>query len=194
MNNNTSYFIFFIDVSGSMYGKNISVVNAALTECINSLQLAHTGHNSNIQLGIYSFSERVYEVVRLRPIRDIDSPLIRVVPDREGFYSLSSYTCLYNGMEKIFQKLKFDTNNDNAFVFIATDGKSTDHKNDTVIKNVKHFPIYQKALKYIALTDDNVKNVKAEVLAFVDGVTDNIIPLDQLPDMIAKLQVLLENS
>lgn len=192
--NKTFYFIFFIDVSGSMLGKNISVVNAALTECINILQSAHTGHNSDIQLGIFSFSERVYKVVHLRPICDIDSPLIRVVPDREGFYSLSSYTCLYNGMERLFQNLKFDINKDNAFIFIATDGKSTDSKNDTIIKNVKHFPIYQKALKYIALTDGNVKNLKEDVLAFVDGVTDNIIPLDQLPDMIAKLQVLLENS
>lgn len=192
--NNTFYFIFFIDVSGSMFGKNISVVNAALTECINFLQLAHTGHNSNIQLGIYSFSERVYEVVHLRPISDIDSPLIHVVPDREGFYSLSSYTCLYNGMERLFQNLKFDINKDNAFIFIATDGKSTDSNNDAIIKNVKRFPIYQKALKYIAITDDNVKNLQTDVLAFVDGVTDNIIPLDQLPDMIAKLQVLLENS
>lgn len=192
--NNTFYFIFFIDVSGSMFGKNISVVNAALTECINSLQLAHTGHYSNIQLGIFSFGEKVYEVVHLRPICDIDSPLIRVVPDREGFYSLSSYTCLYNGMERLFQNLKFDTNKDNAFIFIATDGKSTDSKNDTIVKNLKRFPIYQKALKYIAITDGDVKNLKADVLAFVDGVTDNIIPLDQLPDMIAKLQVLLENS
>lgn len=192
--NNTFYFIFFIDVSGSMLGKNISVVNAALTECINSLQLAHTGHNSNIQLGIYSFSEKVYEVVRLRPICDVDSPLIRVVPDREGFYSLSSYSCLYNGIERLFQNIKFDINRDDAFIFIATDGKSTDSNNDTIIKNVKRFPIYQKALKYIALTDDNYKSMRADVLAFVDGVTDNIIPLDQLPDMIAKLQVVLENS
>lgn len=192
MNDKIFYFLFFIDVSGSMLGKNISVVNAAITECINVLQQSYNERKSNIQVGIYTFSERVYTAINLQPIQSIASPLIRVIPDSEGFYALSSYLCLYNGMEKLFHRMAFNSEKDNAFIFLASDGKSTDSTYNAT-ETIKQYPIYQKAYKYIALTDDNPKQIKDDVIAFIDGNISNVIPLEQLPDVITKLQVLLES-
>lgn len=194
MNDKNFYFLFFIDVSGSMLGKQISCVNAALSECINVFHQTEADSYSKARIGIYSFSEKVFTVIGLQPIHHISSPQLRVASDNDGFYSLSSFTALFKGMKKLFESIPFRSEIDNAYIFLVSDGKSTDFKDDALIQSVQQFPIYQKALKYFALAGDDVHQISEDAAAFTEGAESDVIGLEQLPDVVAKLQVVLGNS
>lgn len=191
MDNKIYYFLFFVDISGSMLGKNISVVNAAIAEAINVIQQSNVEKKCNVQIGIYSFNDKVYTVTKLNSIEYVTSPILRIVPDKEGFYSLSSFNSLYNGMNELFNRMKYDANRDCVFLFVASDGKATDIENDIIIHSLRNNPIYQNAEKYISLPDLEWQNVQNNVKQFVENNSSNAISLEQLPDLIAKLQVLI---
>lgn len=97
-------FLFVVDVSGSMYGQKIASVSASLTECLAELKQMEFSGDYDIKVSLVTFAEKMQiRVLNEKPDR-ISGSQIAVEPKTNGFYSLTSYTCLYRGLHQLLKK------------------------------------------------------------------------------------------
>lgn len=178
--------LFIADVSGSMYGEKIQSVNAAIAECLGVLR---EGKNKgkNIKVGYVNFHE---EMSALSFDENPDSGVFKVSPDEGGFYHLTSFACMYDGLYHILEKM--DESYENLCLILITDGKPVDSGEYSVsLEKVKSLDVFRNAQKFVALARDEINAMDKDMLEFVRFNGDKIVKLSDLSISLSRLDMLL---
>lgn len=183
-------FWFIVDVSGSMYGENIASVHASLAECMNELKAPNAIADKEIYVKILTFSDTLEVLNEGEEIKDFVLPQFIVKEDEDGFYSVTSYKCLYEG---IYHLLAEDSEKD--YYFLLTDGKVIDtDEYEEALERIQNCLAYKNAEKYVALVGTENHMIDNDIMKFVDFKGDRIAELGQLSDVISKLRRMYSNN
>ena len=188
----TVNFLFVIDISGSMYGKKIASVNASLSECVAELkQIGYSGQY-DIKVSVVSFADKM-EVHKLNEKPDnIGALHLKVEPQSDGLYRITSYNCLYSGLKKMFDKNEISDKKQgkNTFVLLFTDGRPVDmdeyHK---AYENICNCERYKNATKYVGYVEEETDMFNRETVRFVDFKAEHIVRASEMSSEIGKLQM-----
>jgi len=185
-------FLFVVDVSGSMYGQKIASVNASLTECMAELKQIEYSSKCDLRISIVTFAEKMQiHKVNEKP-ENISSPHLKVEPQADGLYLITSFGCLYKGLKYLFDNKKISDGKQgkNTFVFLFSDAKPVDEKayNDAyeAIQNCIEF---KNATKYVGYVEDGSDKFNRETVKFVDYKADHIVRSSEVSGEIGKLQM-----
>lgn len=185
---NKSTVIFIVDTSGSMFGQKIEAVNAAIAECIEVIR-NHNNYNS-IQMGYATFDEKWGDFIVKD---DIGTVGFKVKSNADGFYNLTSFQCLYEGMERclaVFNNEK-TIGKSKLCLFLITDGKLADGGEYTeVLERVKNMNAFRNAERYVALVGSDVNGMDNDVLEFVGYKADKIVKLNDAASALLKVSFL----
>ena len=143
-------FLFVVDVSGSMYGQKIASVNAALTECLAELKQLEMNGNHNIKVSIATFAEKMHLIKTNRAPGDIEALNIKVEPMEDGFYLVTSFACLYRGLQYLFSKktIADEKQGKNTYIFLFSDAKPVDGKEyESVFEQIQNCIEFKNAAK-----------------------------------------------
>lgn len=186
-----STVIFLVDTSGSMFGQKIEAVNAAIAECIEVIR--NHNNDGSIQMGYATFDEKWGDFV----IKDdIGTVGFKVKSNPDGFYNLTSFQCLYEGLERCLTLF----NNENTIgksklcLFLITDGKPADSGEYTeVLERVKSMNAFRNAERYVVMvgSDNGMDN---DVLEFVGYKADKIVKLNDAASTLLKVSFLSGSS
>ena len=181
---NKSTIIFIIDTSGSMYGQKIVAVNAAIAECAEVVR--NYDKNSNLQIGYATFDER-WGGISLK--KNIDIETFKITANPDGFYRLTSFQVLYEGLEN---ELCISDNNCCALCLVlVTDGKPADSGEYTdVLERVKSTNVFRYAERFVALVGNDVNGMDNDVLEFVGFKADRVVKLNDAASALLKVSFL----
>lgn len=190
-------FVFVIDVSGSMYGKKIASVNASLTECLYELKQLGCSEEYDIKVSIVTFAEKMNFQHINEKQDNISAPHIKVEPQADGFYSVTSFGCLYNGLNDLLSNDKSDNRKisdgregKNTFIFLFSDAKPIDNKEyNEAYEAIQSCTGFKNATKYVGYVEDNSDKFNSETLKFVDYKPDHIVRASEMSGEISKLQM-----
>ena len=186
-------FVFLADVSGSMYGTKIASVNAVLNECIAELkQIGQNMSGYDIEVSVFGFAESMKTYSMCEKIASVESPVLKVEKHADGFYMLTSFTCLYEGITKLFKEKYIDDGEDgiNTFVILITDGKAVDSDEyEFAYDQAKACSAFRKAAKYVGFADESADKYNQETVKFVEYQANRICSLIDLPMEINNLQM-----
>ena len=175
--------IFIVDTSGSMCGQKIESVNAAVAECLGVLIKYQTG-NENLMTGFLTFDEKAGDLVWER---DGGAAVFKVKPKSNGFYSMTSFSCLYEGLYAVLRECQTDR----LCLFLITDGRPTDSgEYADALEKVKSLEVFRRADRYVVLSGNDTGGIGNDVLEFVGFQADKIIHLSDLSGCMAKVQML----
>lgn len=189
----TVNFLFVIDVSGSMYGQKISSVNAALMECLTELkQISCSDDEYDIKVSIITFAETMQiQVINENP-RSISAPHINVEAKTDGFYSVTYYDCMYNGLRQLFEngRIADEKQGENTFVFLISDAKPVD-ENDyrDAFDKIQRISGFKNAARYFSFAEEKSDKYNKNSVRFVNYKADRIIRVPEMPGEISKLQM-----
>ena len=187
---NKATVIFLVDTSGSMFGQKIEAVNAAIAECLEVIR-NHNNDNS-IQMGYATFDEKWEDFVVKD---DIGAVSFKVRSNSDGFYSLTSFRCLYEGMERCLEVFGNEKNNGKSrlCLFLITDGKPADSGEYTeVLERVKSMNVFRNAERYVALVGSDANGMGNDILEFVGYKADKIVKLNDAASALLKVSFLSE--
>ncbi len=187
----TISFWFIVDVSGSVHGQKIAAVNAVLTECLDELKSIDGMVNDTLCMGLIAFSDKMEVINEGEPVSSITLPQIVVKQGEDGFYPITSYACLYDGMERVVKELSLmGKKNNQNYLFLVTDGKAADSgEYMEQLENAKNCVAYKKAYRYVAIVGDDLEVLDSDTLCFVDYKADRIMKLVDLPSEISKFKL-----
>lgn len=185
-------FLFVIDVSGSMYGQKIASVNASLSECIAELkQMAYAGEY-DIKVSVVKFAEKMqFDKINEKP-ENIGAPHIKVEPQADGLYFITSFDCLYKGIKNLFdtKKISDGKQGKNTFIFLFSDAKPVDEKAYHVAyEAIQNCTEFKNATKYVGYTEEDSDKFNRETVKFVDYKADRIVRASEISREISKLQM-----
>lgn len=176
--------IFVVDTSGSMFGQKIEAVNAAIAECTEVIR-NHNSSNS-LQMGYVTFDEKWGDFVIKNDIGTID---FKVKANADGFYNLTSFQCLYKGLERSLGD--FNNSKSGLCLFLITDGKPADGGEYTeVLERVKNMDAFRNSERYVALVGNDVNGMDNDVLEFVGYKADRIVNLNDAASTLLKVSFL----
>lgn len=184
-------FLFVVDVSGSMYGQKIASVNGVLAECLSEIRQLAAATNYEILVSVAIFAEKMRMEVQNEPAVKVSTPRLQVVKQSSGFYPLTSYSCLYQGMEAIFENNMLNDGNkgNNTFVFLFSDGKPDSEAYERALRTAKSSETFRNAIKYVVLTNMKSKEFRRDILLFADGREERVLEEQEVPAEIGKLQM-----
>lgn len=188
----TFNFLFVIDVSGSMYGQKIAAVNASLTECLAELRQIGASANYDIKVNIATFAEKMQLHILNEKPENIGAPHIKVEPQTDGFYSVTSFTCLYKGLKYLFENKKImdKKQGKNTFVFLFSDAKPVDgNEYKEVLDSIQQCVEFKNSIKYVGFVEDEMDKYNKYTIRFVDYKADQIVRVSEIPGEIRKLQM-----
>lgn len=188
----TVNFLFVIDVSGSMYGQKIASVNASLTECLAELkQIGYSGRY-DIKVSMVTFAEKMQlHKINEKP-DNIGAPHIKVEPQADGLYLITSFGCLYKGLKYLFDNKKISDSNQgkNTFIFLFSDAKPVDEKEyNAAYEAIQSCTGFKNATKYVGFVEDDSDKFNRETVKFVDYKADHIVRASEMSGEISKLQM-----
>ena len=194
-------FLIVADVSGSMYGQKIAAVNASLSECIAELKEINSNDQYDIKVTVASFADTM-EIHKLNAaLDDIGAISMKVEPHTNGFYRITSYNCLYSGLQNIISNnlMPDGKNGKNTYIFLYTDAMPIDAKDyDAAYESILKNDTYKNAVKYVGYVvedgsymDDKSDMFNKETVRFVDHQAANIVNVSDLSTEINKLQMTL---
>lgn len=185
-------FVFLADVSGSMFGQKIASVNAVLNECVAELKQIGSMPAYDIDVSVFGFADKMITYKLNEKIADLESPILKVEKQADGFYMITSFTSLYEGIKKLFAENHIDDGADgkNTFVILITDGKAVDSDEyQTAYDQARDCQAFRNAVKYAAFADEKADKYNKETIKFVDYQADRICRLTDLSGEINKLQM-----
>ena len=185
-------FLFVVDVSGSMYGQRIASVNAALAECMAELRQIAASGNYAIKASVVTFAEKMQVYKMNEYPGEMDLPQLKVEPQEDGFYLLTSYSCLYKGLMYLFQKEKIQDGNQgkNTFIFLFSDAKPVDSKKYAdSYREIQQCVPFKNAEKYVAYADEESDEYNKNTVMFVDYKAEHIKRISGIAGEIGKLQM-----
>ena len=151
-------FLFVIDVSGSMYGQKIASVNASLTECLAELKQIGYSERYDIRVSMLTFAEKMQlHKINEKP-DNISVAHIKVVPQADGLYLITSFGCLYKGLKYLFDNKKISDGNQgkNTFIFLFSDAKPIDEKEyNAAYEAIQNCTGFKNATKYVGYVEDD---------------------------------------
>lgn len=176
--------IFIVDTSGSMFGQKIEAVNAAIAECTEVIRNHDNGRY--LQMGYATFDEKWGRIV----LKDgVGTAAFGVESNSDGFYNLTDFQCLYEGLEKDLRK--FDKSDLGLCLLLITDGKPADSGEYTdVLERVKSMDAFRKAERYVVLVGNDVNRLDNNVLEFVGFQADRIVKLNDVASTLSKVSFL----
>ena len=179
--------LFLIDTSGSMYGRRIEAVNAALVECMNVLDMS--SRKNDISVGYVRFDERIGTLILQN---DFTPKTYSVKANSDGFYNTTSFACLYNGLYDVIGDLQ---DVDSLYMFLISDGKPVDSgEYNEIYERVNNNSVFKKAERYVAVVGDEDLRINEDELKFVGSYADNVIKLRDLSSLFAKLSFNSDSS
>ena len=163
--------IFIIDTSGSMHDQKISSVNAALTECMDVLRSYSSKKSNRIDVGFITFNETMNPIIWSN---QMTAPSFSVTPNRDGFYPITSFKCLYEGL---YNSLAGIRQSSEIYMILITDGKATEKRieYDEAFEKVNTLKQFRDAKRYAAIVgldeDPRMAGNKADsdILDFLSG-------------------------
>lgn len=120
------------------------------------------------------------------------APCFKVEPQSDGFYPLTSFECLYKGLQSLFDNNEFDDGKqgENTLIYLFSDAKPVDSKTyENVFETMQNYPSYKNAAKYIAFVDEKEDKYNKHTIKFVDYKAEKIIQMIDIPGEISKLQM-----
>lgn len=188
----TVNILFIIDVSGSMYGQKIASVNASLTECMAELkQIVHVGGH-NVKISLITFAEKMRVLKNNENLDSVSIPHINVEAQGDGFYPVTSFGCLYNGLKLIFENSSMWDGKDgkNTFVFLFSDAKPVDEKAyNAAYEDIQNNTSFRNSVKYFGYVEDGSDKFNRETVRFVENKADHIVRASEMSGEISKLQM-----
>lgn len=188
----TVNFLFVIDVSGSMYGQKIASVNASLTECMAELKQIGYSDRYDFKVSMMTFAEKMQlHKVNEKP-DNIGAPHIKVEPQADGLYLITSFGCLYKGLKILFDNKKISDGKQgkNTFIFLFTDAKPVDQKEyNAAYEAIQNCTGFKNAIKYVGYVEDDSDKFNRETVKFVDYKADHIVRASEMSGKISKLQM-----
>lgn len=188
----TVNFLFVIDVSGSMHGQKIASVNASLTECLAELKQMEFSGKYDIKVSMVTFAEKMQlHKINEKP-ENIGAPHIKVEPQADGFYLVTSFTCLYKGLKHLFENRKITDGKQgkNSFVFLFSDAKPVDGQDYTeAFEAIQHCSEFKNATKYVGFVEEESDIFNKDTVKFVDYKADHIVRASEMSEEIRKLQM-----
>ena len=179
-----STVIFIVDTSGSMFGKKIEAVNAAIAECTEVIRNHNV--NNSLQVGYASFNEKWGNLVIKN---DIGTVSFRVQANADGFFNLTSFQCLYEGLEKELDD--FSTSKSGLCLFLITDGKPADGGEYTdILERVKNMNTFRNSERYVAIVGSEENGMNNDILEFVGQKADRIVNLNDAASTLLKVSFL----
>ena len=176
--------ILFVDVSGSMYGQKIEAVNAAIAECVEVIR--NHNINNSIQIGYAAFDDKWRDFMIKE---DVGSINYKICPNADGFYNLTYFQRLYEGIEKCLSV--FNNAKTKLCLLLITDGKPADSGEYTeVLERVKSMDSFRRAERYVALVGNDTNGRDNDVLEFVGFKADKIVKLHEVADTLRKVSFL----
>ena len=164
-------FLFLIDISGSMHGQKISSVNAALTESMEVLKNKKETYHREVKVGFLTFSDKMDSIIWCD---QLVSPSFSVEPNEDGFYSITSYKCLYDGL---YHFLISSDDLGDLYIILITDGKTTEKRReyDESFERANSLDSFRCANRYAAIVDLDIDKGLAnniadnDILEFLSG-------------------------
>lgn len=185
-------FLFVVDVSGSMYGQKIASVSASLTECLAELKQLEFSGDYDIKVSLVTFAEKM-QIRELNEKPDnISTSQITVEPKSNGFFSLTSFTCLYRGLHHLLEKKITDgKQGKNTFIILFSDAKPVDRKGYLkYVKEAESCPEFNNAARYVGFSEEESDKYSEETVRFVNCRADRIVSASEIPGEIVKLQMM----
>lgn len=167
----TTTLIFLIDTSGSMRDQKISSVNAALTECMEVLNKKRLQSDEQLTVGYITFSNKMDPVVWCK---QLVPPNLYIKPNKDGFYSIASFKCLYDGLYDFLNSAGYLGQ---LYIILLTDGKATERRReyDESFERINSLNAFRNARRYAAIVDIDTDKGLAEnvadndILEFLSG-------------------------
>ena len=179
--------LFLIDTSGSMYGRRIEAVNAALVECMNVLDMSP--RKNDISVGYVRFDERMGTLILQN---DFTPKTYSVKANSDGFYNTTSFACLYNGLYDVIGDLQ---DVDSLYMFLISDGKPVDSgEYNEIYERVNSNNVFKNAERYVAVVGDEDLRMNDDVLKFVGSNAANVVKLRDISSLFAKLSFNSDSS
>ncbi len=188
----TVNFLFVIDVSGSMYGQKIASVNASLTECIAELKQIGYAERYDFKVSMLTFAEKMQLYKVNEKPDNMGAPHIKVEPQADGLYLITSFECLYKGLKYLFDNKTISDGKQgkNTFIFLFTDAKPVDQKEyNAAYEAIQNCTEFKNAAKYVGYAEDNSDKFNRETVKFVDYKADHIVRVSEMSGEISKLQI-----
>ena len=190
-------FVFFVDVSGSMYGQKIASVNASVSECISELKQLETSTDKTIRVTIVTFAEKLSANPLNKAPSEISIPNMGVVLQPDGFYSTTSYNELYRGIRFLLIKnyIADQKKGESTYMFLFSDAKPVDSKEyDQAYNALQGMEFFKNSHRYFANVNDNLDIMTTDILKFVDYNGKQVIPAAEASQVISKLSVELSSD
>lgn len=190
----TIQFLFVADVSGSMYGKKIASVNAAITECLAELRQMDHSDDYDIKVSIITFSEKMQLHKLCEKIGNVGTPHLKVEPQEDGFYRVTSFSHLYSSLSYLFERqvINDSSQGKNTFIFLFSDAKPVDaEESEKILEQIQTNTYYKNAAKYVAYVDEESDKYNKNTIRFVDYQAERIVRVADMPNEIGKLQMTL---
>ena len=123
---------------------------------------------------------------------NICAPHIKVEPQADGLYLITSFGCLYEGLKYLFDNKKISDGNQgkNTFIFLFSDAKPVDEKEyNATYEAIQSCTGFKNATKYVGYVEDNSDKFNRETVKFVDYKAEHIVRASELSGEISKLQM-----
>ncbi len=186
---NTVTVIFIVDTSGSMYGQKIAAVNAAIAECLAVLR-KYQNKNENLMTGYITFDEKIGNFILKK---DLGTVVFKVEPNGSGFYNMTLFSCLYEGMDKVLRN--YQNFRSDLCLFLITDGKPADSGEYTEpLEKVKSLEPFRRADRYVVLVGNDVNGMDNDVLEFVGFKANQVVQLSDLSGVLERMQMLAADA
>ena len=188
----TVNFLFVIDVSGSMYGQKIASVNASLTECMAELKQIEYSGRYDLKVSMVTFAEKMQLHKYNEKPDNMGAPHIKVEPQADGLYLITSFGCLYKGLKYLFDNIKISDGKQgkNTFIFLFTDANPIDQNEyNAAYEAIQNCTGFKNAAKYVGYVEDDSDKFNRETVKFVDYKADHIVRVSEMSGEISKLQM-----
>ena len=193
----TVTLLFLIDTSGSMHDQKISSVNAALTECMAVLNKKTSHPMEELIVGFLTFSDQMNQIIWCE---HLTPPSFSVKPKGDGFYGITSYKCLYDGL---YDFLNNAGDLGQLYIVLITDGKTTEKRRDydESFERTNSLNAFRNAKRYAAIVDldadkglaDNMSD--EDILEFLSGNdAKKRFKLNSLSEEISKMDFFEEDE
>lgn len=178
--------IFLIDTSGSMYGNKIAALNASMVECWETLRAYSRKHKGLLKIGYATFDEKMSTIMFVPNMEEAEAPQFSVDKRSDGYYALTSFRCIYEGIENYIKNRK-DKDATHCF-YLVTDGKPVDSlKYTEIMEQVKSTDVFRHAKRIAAVVEKDSNSVDKDLLEFVGYKADKVIELNHLSNEVEQM-------
>ena len=185
-------FLFLVDLSGSMVGENIAIINAVFQECLAELRLLKDSGYFDVRVSIFTFAEKLVQIKREEAPDSIAWNDIQITPGADGFFDIASRKTLYEGLDELCSAggIQDGAGGTHTYIFLFSDGRLVDPAEyGNALHKVKTNNYFLQSVKIAALTAGAQESNSGFALEFTGGRAENIIPASEAPQEISKLRL-----